>query len=61
MRTIKNTRMKPAEIHNGERTHHQDQEITPVNFSATNKTVRREVNPTPVLLLDDVLDMMSPR
>jgi len=30
------------EIHMGESTHHQDHVILPVNFSATNRTAKRE-------------------
>ena len=35
------------DIHSGDRTHHQDQSIFPVNFNPTKRTVNRATN-TPV-------------
>ena len=37
--TIHTTRPRPAEIHNGERTHHQDQVIMPHNLRVMKTTV----------------------
>ena len=48
------TKAMMAEIHTGESTHHQDQLIIPVSFSTIKATVKRPVNPIP-LLLDELL------
>ena len=37
----------PTEIHIGDKTHHQDQLITPQSFNTTNATVSRPLNVKP--------------
>jgi hypothetical protein len=47
------------EIQIGDRTHHQDQWMCPVNFRRIKRIVRSPVNPMPPLLeLEELLIMM---
>jgi hypothetical protein len=43
--------IKPIVIHNGERTHHYDQLITPTNLRTTKINVNTSATPIPFFLL----------